>query len=335
MARTRATFTTSIHAEPEWRALSPNAKLTYYTTVNQSGLNLAGVAELSSGRLAACTGLPIDDQEAALDELETARYIVRDQETYELLVRTFVRHDVGDEPNVNIVKGVWSAWSTILSPELRRIAVENMPDSVFVHQKHAPPAAALALRVGRSAPPEAPDPTPDPTVDATVDRTPESTGDATTSSASVSASASNTHVEPSTSLALVADDVSPRRATGRDVETVFAAWITSTGKTGRTMLDPERRRLIVGALKSYPLEDVVDAVDGWKHSAHHRGENDRAMVYNELDVLLKSGKRVEQFRDLTRQARAGTLPQPRGKPGKVAANRARIEASVARMEARQ
>lgn len=97
------------------------------------------------------------------------------------------------------------------------------------------------------------------------------------------------------------------------VTAVFEAWKESVGKTGRTVLTPERRRLIAKQLKHYPVEDLVDAVRGWRHSAHHRGENDRHTVYNDLELLLRDAKRIESFRDLERDPPG--RPLPRGMDG--------------------
>lgn len=102
----------------------------------------------------------------------------------------------------------------------------------------------------------------------------------------------------------VAPSVRPRTPP----EAVFDAWKESAGKNGGTQFSPERRRLVARALKNYPLEDVIDAVRGWRHSPHHRGENDRQTVYNDLDVLLRDAKHIEMFRDYER----GTAPQGAG-----------------------
>jgi len=85
------------------------------------------------------------------------------------------------------------------------------------------------------------------------------------------------------------------------VEVVFEAWVESTGKTAQTQLDKDRRKFITAALRDYPVEDVVDAVRGWKFSAHHRGENENKTVYNGLHLLLKNAEKIEQFRDLARR----------------------------------
>lgn len=90
------------------------------------------------------------------------------------------------------------------------------------------------------------------------------------------------------------------------VQRVFDAWIASTGRTGQTQLSPKRRRLITAALKGYPLDDVLDAVKGWRQSAHHRGENQQRTVYNDLELLLRDAEHIERFRDLQRGARQPT-----------------------------
>jgi hypothetical protein len=93
---------------------------------------------------------------------------------------------------------------------------------------------------------------------------------------------------------------------------VFATWVSSTGRTGRTVLDTKRRALIQKALKSYPLDDVLDAVRGWENSPHHRGENDAGTVYNDIELLLRNPANVERFRNLWRQP-----PVARGRPTNV------------------
>jgi hypothetical protein len=81
------------------------------------------------------------------------------------------------------------------------------------------------------------------------------------------------------------------------VELVFAAWQEATGHT-RSRLDDKRKRVITKALAAYPLDDVCDAVRGWRHSPHHRGENDRRTVYDDLGLLLRDAAHIEKFRDL-------------------------------------
>lgn len=107
----------------------------------------------------------------------------------------------------------------------------------------------------------------------------------------------STTIVESTALALVAPDGNPSTDL---VQTVFDEWVRAAGKTGRTQLDPKRRRLIQKALGMYPLDDVLAAVRGWKRSKWHRGENPNGTVYNDLGLLLRDAEHIEAFRDIER-----------------------------------
>lgn len=95
------------------------------------------------------------------------------------------------------------------------------------------------------------------------------------------------------------------------VELVFDAWTESTGKTGRTRLDDKRRKLIIKAINSYPVEEVLAAIRGWKNSPYHRGENDAKKVYNDLGLLLRDAEHIERFRDLGQDQRQPHNPKIR------------------------
>lgn len=97
-----------------------------------------------------------------------------------------------------------------------------------------------------------------------------------------------------------------------DGRRVFDAWVEATGKNpNQVKFSDERRRLVNARLKDWPLTDLIDAVRGWRHSPHHRGENDRSTVYNDLELLLRNAKNIEMFRDLERQAHGQAKPKPR------------------------
>ena len=87
------------------------------------------------------------------------------------------------------------------------------------------------------------------------------------------------------------------------IKLVFDKWIVATGKhPTRTKLDEKRRSIIRKALKTHSLEDVCDAVVGWKQEPFYCGENDRKTVYNSLKMLLRDADQIEKFRDLEREA---------------------------------
>ena len=107
-----------------------------------------------------------------------------------------------------------------------------------------------------------------------------------------------TAVEDGSALALLPAD---------PVNEIFRAWVVSTGRTNRAVLGAKRRRVIEQALRVYPASEVLLAVDGWRHSPHHRGENDRGVKYNDLELLLRDEKHIEMFRDL---ALSGPISTP-------------------------
>jgi hypothetical protein len=89
------------------------------------------------------------------------------------------------------------------------------------------------------------------------------------------------------------------------IKEVFDAWIVSTKRTAATKMDAKRRGLIERALNDYPLQDVLDAVDGWRFSAHHRGDNSDGKAWNDLGLLLRDAAHIEQFRDYKRKGDSG------------------------------
>jgi hypothetical protein len=95
-------------------------------------------------------------------------------------------------------------------------------------------------------------------------------------------------------------DAAQDRLKAGSVRRVFDAWIEAAGKTGATQLDSKRRSYIEKALKAFSEEDVIDAVRGWRHDPHNRGENDRGRAFNGLHVVLRDAEQIERFRDLER-----------------------------------
>lgn len=87
------------------------------------------------------------------------------------------------------------------------------------------------------------------------------------------------------------------------VDLVFGIWRHFAPRSVQAILSPKRRRLIEKALHQYDLQTVLDAVIGWRYSAHHRGENPQRRVYNSIDLLLRDNQNIERFADYTRSAK--------------------------------
>jgi len=94
------------------------------------------------------------------------------------------------------------------------------------------------------------------------------------------------------------------------VREVFAEWIKVTGRSlERTILDDKRRRRIEWALKTYSRTEITQALQGWKRSKWHRGENTAGKVYDELTLIFKDSANFERFRNMYVPPVASTAPQ--------------------------
>lgn len=93
--------------------------------------------------------------------------------------------------------------------------------------------------------------------------------------------------------------VSAPPTTTDPIVAIFNAWKDHTGHH-KAVLDKRRRDSIVRARKNYPDNDLIDAVRGVLLSPHHRGENDRNTVYDDIALVLRDSKNIEFFRDLYR-----------------------------------
>lgn len=130
MARSEARVSVAIWRDPDYRSLSFGAQWMYECLVSQSDLSYAGVLALRESRWARyASDLDADKVEGFLAELAERRYVVVDDTSGEVLVRSFMRHDeVWKQPNVlrAAVRAVGeiesSAILSTLVPEVERMA---------------------------------------------------------------------------------------------------------------------------------------------------------------------------------------------------------------------
>lgn len=107
--RNEARILTSIWAEPDWTTLTYQAQWAYKMLLSQPNLGFAGIIATTRARWARnARGMTTKTITAALRELEQAHFIVVDDDTEEVLVRTFIRND-----------DVWK------QPKLLRIAIRE------------------------------------------------------------------------------------------------------------------------------------------------------------------------------------------------------------------
>jgi hypothetical protein len=125
MARHYARIVTSIWEDDEFSALSIGAQRTYLMLISQPDVTACGSLAVTVRRWA--RRMPPKDQPQLLPwlrELASAKFIVMDEDTEELLIRTFVKWDGGANNNLR-VKAIESASIGVRSPILRRaMAVE-------------------------------------------------------------------------------------------------------------------------------------------------------------------------------------------------------------------
>lgn len=96
MSRSYANVLTAIWRDETFRALPAGAQRTYLMLVTQPNISAAGTLPLTMVRWASCAAdTSTESLHADLAALRAGRFVVVDEATEELLVRSFVRHDNG------------------------------------------------------------------------------------------------------------------------------------------------------------------------------------------------------------------------------------------------
>lgn len=76
------------------------------------------------------------------------------------------------------------------------------------------------------------------------------------------------------------------------VEFVFSHWQSVWGHA-TAKLDDKRRKVIAAALKNYSEADLCQCISGYQSSPHHTGQNDRATVYDSIELFLRDAKHID------------------------------------------
>lgn len=126
MARTEARIKCEIWDDEDFRSLTLEAQWLYHAILEQKDLSLCGVLTWTPKRFAKlASNASAGSTKKALDLLRSRRYVMVDEETDELLVRTFITGDrVLDNPNS--ILGMSNAFGAIHSPTLRSAVIDRL-----------------------------------------------------------------------------------------------------------------------------------------------------------------------------------------------------------------
>jgi hypothetical protein len=136
MARGHGRILTSIWEDADFLALDEQEQRLYLFLISQPNLNHAGLLDLTLRRWSRkARGLTSAELEKTLQALEAARFIVMDDDTEELLIRSFIRNDgVWKQPKVMgaMVAGALEISSKVLRrallAEMDRIPLDELSD---------------------------------------------------------------------------------------------------------------------------------------------------------------------------------------------------------------
>lgn len=121
MARTHANLRIDIWGDQDWRDLSPLAQWLYELLLTHPKTNRAGVSEWKPGRLAKmANGLSAADIRSIADELVSRFFIVVDEETEEVVIRSYIKHD-GLLKQPNTTTAMANDWAGLASPTIRAV----------------------------------------------------------------------------------------------------------------------------------------------------------------------------------------------------------------------
>ncbi|UOQ56057.1 hypothetical protein MUN78_10110 [Leucobacter allii] len=122
VARSYANIRMNIWSDEDWRNLSGAGKLLYITLLCHDTLSYAGVADWRPAKLAPLIDprWTADDVRTAAAELSRAFFVVISEESEEILIRSFLKHD-GLMKQPKMAQAMTSAFGSIASLELRQM----------------------------------------------------------------------------------------------------------------------------------------------------------------------------------------------------------------------
>lgn len=134
MARSRgrkfAVVQVAIWDDPDFAALSGDEQWLYLAAISSPDMSYVGVLPLLPQRFARLAkGMTVRRVETALRNLHAGNYLVVDDDTGEILVRTYVRHD-GVLKQPNVVRAMNKAFDKVHSEHLREVILEEVGKAI-------------------------------------------------------------------------------------------------------------------------------------------------------------------------------------------------------------
>lgn len=126
MARDRANINTGIWTDDEFIDISRDEQWLYFLLMTDPKLSYAGVTDWRPGRLAQRSS---DSSKAEVEQigakLQAGRYIFIDEDTEEVLIRSFLRHDgLLKQPRLGV--SMFNAYGAIASKNIRKVVIHEL-----------------------------------------------------------------------------------------------------------------------------------------------------------------------------------------------------------------
>jgi len=91
-----------------------------------------------------------------------------------------------------------------------------------------------------------------------------------------------------------------------EVKDIFDYWVAAMDKNpNKCKLTPKRKKAITDRLKEgYEVDDIKDAISGCRQDAWSMGDNPRSKAFNSIELICRSGEKVEFFAESTVETHA-------------------------------
>lgn len=121
MARDRANINTAIHTDQDWRDLTIAEQHFYWLLSTHPDLNYVGVVDWRTARLSAMAAdATREGIQSTAESLQAKRFVLIDEGTEEILVRSFMRHDgLLKQPKLSI--SMVNAYGSVASKMIREV----------------------------------------------------------------------------------------------------------------------------------------------------------------------------------------------------------------------